>query len=224
MKELRKSWDSFCLFKKWISRLFHHHNKKIAFSKTPEGKNEHTDYIGVNEYQSNVYVEFKRRILESIQVLWSNTRLNKDRESNLPLLSAVFNLMDEILEPHSVERKDFFERVNESTCSSSLEFYKSKLEEWNTEDCGSYFDWLYSFSQEEEEILNRITPNCEELAHISKALRNIFYQVLLTSYKQTLSKSTFGLSHLISSKNYAVRSNNELGAAEDKETLYVLQR
>lgn len=206
MKELRKSWESFCLFKRWVSRLFHHHNKKVINVARGDGKNEHTDAIGVAEFQAQVYAEFKKKILLAIQSLWTDVRMHTERESKLPLLASIFSLIEEILFVGNPERKDFFERAKELILRSSDEFFSQKLEEWNTDDCGSYFEMASKVSDDEEEALKAISRNCEELFYISKGIRQAFYEKLLVSYKKKLANSPFGFSYLISSKSYPVES------------------
>lgn len=205
MKELKKSWESFCLFKRWVSRLFHHHNKKVVNVARGDGKNEHTDAIGVAEFQAQVYSDFKKKILHAIQSLWTDVRVHSERDSKLPLLSSIFSLIEEMLYTGNPERKDFFERTKELVLRSSAEFFSQKLEEWNTDDCGSYFEMVARVSDEEEEALKAISRNCEELFYISKDIRQAFYEKLLVSYKKTLANSPFGFSHLISSKSYSVQ-------------------
>jgi len=221
-KELKKAWESFCLFRRWVSRLFHHHNKKIVNVARSDGKNEHTDAIGVHEFQGLVYVEFKRKILLAIQSLWADVRLHAERSQKLPLLASVFSLMEEILYTGSLERKDFFDRAKELVVLSSEQFFGQKLEEWGTDDCGSYFEMVARVSEEEEEVLKLITRNCEELFYIAKALRQVFYEKLLVSSKKSLASSPFGFSHLVATKSYPVDPHHP-GAAPHQEALLVVQ-
>ena len=204
LKELHNAWSSYGLFKKWVSRLFHHHNKKIALYKQSDGKNEHTDYLAVAEFRNSVYTELKKRVLASIISVWSKARAHEDRDANLALLNSILSLLEEILDDKSVERKEFFERASEVMLKTSEEFYSGKLKEWNTDDCGSYFDWLDKFASEEEEILQSISKNSEELVHICTAIRKMLAEIFLQAYKKTLTSSHFGLSHLLSTKNFAV--------------------
>lgn len=83
IREMDKAWLSYGVFKKWVSRLFHHHNKKISLVKQVEGRNEHTDAIAINEFRNQVYAEFKRRLLTSILLVWHKVRIHEDREINL---------------------------------------------------------------------------------------------------------------------------------------------
>jgi hypothetical protein len=173
-----------------------------------DGKSEHTDTIGVTEFQAQVYAEFKKKILHSIQSLWTDVRVHSERESKLPLLASVFSLIEEILYIGNPERKDFFDKVSEVILRSSNEYFGQKIEEWNTDDCGSYFEMVSKVSDEEEEVLRAVSRNCEELLRISKEIRKIFFAKLLDSYKKTLANSPFGFAHLIGSKNYAVVAIN----------------
>ena len=86
---------------------------------------------------------------------------------------------------------------------ASEDFYYSKLREWNTDDCGSYFEWLDSLSKDEQEILNSISENSQELNLISANIRNRFYQILIVDYKQTLVNSPLGFQHLMTSSNFS---------------------
>ena len=108
---MKKAWDSYGVFKKWVSRLFHHHNKKISLCKQVEGRNEHTDAIAVGEFRNQIYADLKRKIIASILAVWAKIRIHEERDSNLPLLTSIFGLMEEILEVSSIERKDFFEKI-----------------------------------------------------------------------------------------------------------------
>lgn len=218
MKELKKSWESFCLFKRWVSRLFHHHNKKVVNIARGDGKNDHTDAIGVAEFQAQVYTEFKKKILHAIQSLWADIRSHTERDSKLPLLASIFSLIEEMLYTGNAERKDFFERVKELVLRSSGEFFSQKLEEWNTDDCGSYFEMVARVSEEEEEALKAISRNCEELFFISKDIRHAFYEKLLVSYKKTLANSPFGFSYLITSKSYSVDLHNRRCCSKSKDS------
>lgn len=202
LDELRKAWESFGIFKKWVSRLFHHHNKKVGLYKNTDGRNEHTDYIAVAEFRSIVYMELKKRILAAVLTVWGKARIGEDRENNLKLLGSTFGMLNEILEPGSFERKEFFERARDAIVKGSEDYYVERLKGWNTDDCAAYFEWLDGFSDQEEEILTMLSKICDELAFIANAVRNSFCQLLLSNYKSVLVSSPIGLSHLISTNNY----------------------
>lgn len=197
-----KAWLSYGVFKKWVSRLFHHHNKKISLVKQVEGRNEHTDAIAINEFRNQVYAEFKRRLLTSILLVWHKVRIHEDRETNLQNLVAIYSLLEEVLEISSVERKDFFDKMSDLIVRASDEYYSLKQREWNTDDCGSYFNWLDNFSRDEEEILTLISQCSSELRNIAQTVRSKFYSTLLADYKNTLTQSQFGLQFMIHNRNY----------------------
>lgn len=207
MQEMKKAWDSFGIFKRWVSRLFHHHNKKISLIKQGDGKNEHTDSIALREFRTNVYLELKRRILASLLTIWTKIRIDEDREFLIPLLISSFALIDQILEYNTIERKEFFERVNELIVKASEDLYNIKLRDWNTDDCGSYFDWLKLFSQQEEEVFSQIALINPELNQIVGGIRVKFYNTLIVSYKPTLLESTLGIAYLIGNDKYAALRN-----------------
>lgn len=222
LQELIRTWESFGLHKKLVSHLFHHHNKKISLLKN-EGRNEHTNAIALREYRNNVYLPLKDHILRSIEEVWAKIRKQDEREDLIPLLISAFRLLDQILDQGNIERKDFFDRVNQRLQKNSRLFFEAKLTEWNTDDCGSYFDWLSDFSRQEEDILNQMAPINIELGHISSTLRNDFYQILIQRYKPTLAESALGFSHLISTDNYgALRNIKKLLSLykDDMSTMY----
>lgn len=223
LMEMRKCWESYGLFKKWVSRLFHHHNKKVSVIRQADGRNEHTDAISLSEFRNQIYIELKRRIVASILGVWHNARIHQDREANLDLLASVLLILDEILDQKSMERKEFFEKLAELLFSETEEFYNSKLKEWKTDDCGSYFEWLDAFSKEEEEILAQACQNIDELQTISHELRKIFFNLLLANYKVTLSTSSLGFSYLLANKNFPVSVASSSGDEEDQEAVHVLQ-
>lgn len=193
-----------------ISHLFHHHNKKIALIKN-DGRNEHTNAISLREYRNCVYQSLKDHILKSLEVVMEKIRRQEDKETLGPLLISSFRLLDQILDQGSIERKDFFERVNQRLQKDSSAFFEGKLTEWNTDDCGSYFDWLSDFSKHEEDILNQIATINTELSHITGNIRSAFYQILIQRYKPILADSPLGFSHLVSRDNYsALRSIKRL--------------
>ena len=199
-----RAWENYGIFKRWVSRLFHHHNKKVALYRNVEGKSEHTDHIAVAEFRTQIYLELKRRLIFAILGVWMSIRTNIERETMVPLIHSVFRLLDEILDLKSSERKDFFEKASEQFIRSSEEYFNIKLKEWKTDDAGSYFEWLDKFSTEEEEIVSDIGLICEELSVISKEVRKSFYDILLAAYKPRLVESEFGFHHLIKNKNYPV--------------------
>ena len=204
---MKKAWESFGIFKRWVSRLFHHHNKKISLIKQGEGRNELTDNIALREFRTNVYLELKRRILASLLTIWTKIRIGDDREVLIPLLISTFSILDQILEFNTIERKEFFERVNELMLKASEDLYSIKLREWNTEDCGSYFDWLRDFFKQEEEVFSEVASINQELNHIIGVIRIKFYNMLIVSYKSTLIESPLGLSYLINNDKYAALRN-----------------
>ena len=207
LQELKKAWESFGIFKRWVSRLFHHHNKKISLIKQGEGRNEHTDNIALREFRTNVYLELKRRILASLLTIWTKIRIDEDREFLIPLLISSFQIIDQVLEYSTIERKEFFERVNELIVKASEDLYQIRLRDWNTDDCGSYFDWLKDFSQKEEEVFSQISTINPELNHIVGSIRVKFYTTLIVSYKSTLVESPLGFSYLLANDKFAALRN-----------------
>lgn len=207
LQELKKAWESFGIFKRWVSRLFHHHNKKISLIKQGEGRNEHTDCIALREFRTNVYLELKRRILSSLLTVWTKIRIDEDRELLKPLVYSAFQIIDQLLEHNTIERKEFFERVNELILKASEDLYHIKLRDWNTEDCGGYFDWLREFSQKEEEVFSMLSSINQELNQIVGGIRSKFYLMLIVSYKQTLLESPLGLAYLIANDKFAPLRN-----------------
>jgi Cullin family len=204
LREMVRAWENFGIFKKWVSRLFHHHNKKVALYRNIDGKSEHTDHIAVSEFRTQIYLELKRRLIFAILGVWMSIRTNIERELMVPLIHSMFKLLDEILDMKSAERKDFFEKASEQIISSSEEYFNIKLKEWKTDDAASYFDWLDKFSRDEEEIISDIGLICEELSVITKEVRKSFYETLLAAYKPRLVESEFGLHYLIKNKNHSV--------------------
>lgn len=202
--EFKKAWDCFCILKERVSRLFHHHNKKVVLYKQNDGRNEHTDHLALYEFQRNLYLDLKKKILGAMLQVLARVRNHQDRPANLILLASVFRLIEAFLEPNSPERRDLYEKVKEMLHRSSEEYYRQKLTEWNTDDCGAYFEWLNELSLEEEDNQNQISTNSPEMVQIIAGMRTIFYQILVESYKMTLVKSQFGLAHLLTSKNYPV--------------------
>ncbi len=175
--------------------------------KLSEGKNEHTDNIALREFRTNVYLELKRRILASLLTIWTKIRIDEDRESLVPLLISAFQIIDQVLEMNTIERKEFFERVNELILKASEDLYSIRLRDWNTDDCGSYFDWLKDFSNKEEEVFSQISVINAELKHIVSSIRVKFYTTLIVSYKPTLEASPLGLAFLIASDKFAALRN-----------------
>lgn len=206
LREIVRAWDNYGIFKKWVSRLFHHHNKKVALYRNVDGKSEHTDHIAVSEFRTQIYLELKKRLIFAILGVWMSIRTNIDREIMVPLIHSIFRLLDEILDSKSPERKDFFEKASEQIIRSSEEYFNIKLKEWKTDDAGSYFEWLDKLSKDEEEIISEIGPICEELGIITKEVRKSFYETLLAAYKPRLVESEFGFHYLIKNKNYSVAS------------------
>ena len=222
LQELKKAWESFGIFKRWVSRLFHHHNKKISLIKQGEGRNEHTDSIALREFRTNVYLELKRRILASLLTIWTKIRIDEDRELLIPLLYSSFHIIDQILEQNTIERKEFFERVNELILKESEHLYQIKLRDWNTDDCGGYFDWLKDFSEKEEEVFSILSPINAELNHIIGSIRSKFYNMLIVSYKPTLLESPLGLRYLIANDKYAPLRNIKILLTFYKDDLSIL--
>lgn len=66
--EYKKAWESFTIFKKWIARLFHHHNKKLSMKS--DGKNEHSDQMAVWEFRNQSFNELKSPLIISLLNLW----------------------------------------------------------------------------------------------------------------------------------------------------------
>lgn len=206
LQELKKSWDSFGLFKRWVSRLFHHHNKKIDLIKN-QGRSENTDVIALREFRTNIYLDMKRRLNSALITVWTKIRDDEERDNLISLLVSSFRLLDQILDRGSIERKEFFDKINDSIQKVSEEFYTKKLKEWNTEDCGSYFEWLSKFSTLEEDTLNQVSEVTPELGHIAANIRNKFYNILIVSYKPTLVSSSLGFQHLLTTNNYQALRN-----------------
>lgn len=205
-----------------MSRLFHHHNKKITLVKLSEGKNEHTDNIALREFRTNVYLELKRRILASLLTIWTKIRIDEDRESLVPLLISAFQIIDQVLETNTIERKEFFERVNELILKASEDLYSIRLRDWNTDDCGSYFDWLKDFSGKEEEVFSQISVINPELKQIVSSIRVKFYTTLIVSYKPTLLTSPLGLPFLIAKDKFAALRNIKHILAFYKDDLTII--
>lgn len=172
-----------------------------------QGRSENTDVIALREFRTNIYLDMKRRLNNSLLTIWAKIREDEERDDLISLLISSFRLLDQILDRGSIERKEFFDKINDSVQKASEEFYAKKLKEWNTEDCGSYFDWLSRFSFLEEDLLNQISEVTPELGHISANIRNRFYHILIVSYKPTLAHSPLGFQYLIMKNNYPALRN-----------------
>ena len=71
LKELNSSWESFNLFRKWISRLFHHYNKNTQLHYQ---KSLHTNFLSIDEFKNKVFFEFRYEIVSSLCRLLQDIR------------------------------------------------------------------------------------------------------------------------------------------------------
>ena len=71
LKELNSSWESFSLFRKWISRLFHHYNKNTELHYQ---KSLHTNFLSIEEFKNKVFFEFRYEIVSSLCKLLQDIR------------------------------------------------------------------------------------------------------------------------------------------------------
>lgn len=77
LEEFKKAWSSFSLFKRWISRLFHHYNKNTEIHCQ---KQLHSDNLSVEEFKKRVLFEFKGDIIEGIATKLTLLRQKKFRD------------------------------------------------------------------------------------------------------------------------------------------------
>lgn len=52
LREFNQSWNSYSLFRKWISRLFHHYNKNTDIHCQ---KKLHSNYLSIEEYKKRIF-------------------------------------------------------------------------------------------------------------------------------------------------------------------------
>lgn len=63
LSELIKSWTTYELLRKWISRFFHSYNKMT----TTHHKNKlHSNTLSLEEYKNSVFAQFRIQIIDGL--------------------------------------------------------------------------------------------------------------------------------------------------------------
>lgn len=71
IREFNQSWTSYSLFRKWISRLFHHYNKNTDIHCQ---KQLHTNNLSIEEFKKRIFFEFRSDLIQSSCVKMTDLR------------------------------------------------------------------------------------------------------------------------------------------------------
>ena len=109
LDELIKSWETYELLKKWISRFFHSYNK---MTEVHHKKKIHSDTLAIEEFKKIVFIQFRFHIENSLMLLIEEIRGGEDvkliaYKSNLRKVFGIFR--DLFIEGTQDRTKIFFE-------------------------------------------------------------------------------------------------------------------
>lgn len=253
LEEFKKAWNSFSLFKKWISRLFHHYNKNTEIHCQ---KQLHSDNLSVEEFKKRILFEFKgdiiegvamkltllrqskfRHLTEQVQITGkqsrTQTRMQRDISENLTaddpngmmieksdnmydgfqlqdnetvqLLKDCLKVFTEVLPPKSNERTLIYGKLNEKLLEKSLQTFEQHQDYIGNFECEDYVKFAKLMKQDEQDLIGRIFEGNESLAFINTNISDLYYEVMLRNYAQTLVIQKYGFAWLLENEKLEVK-------------------
>jgi len=235
LKELNASWESFSLYKKWISRLFHHYNKNTDIHCQ---KTLHTNFLSIEEFKNKIFFEFRNEVVNSLCKILTEIRnfyfvnvseeiqrlnslggdaANMDIEDNIVneesqnveekiiTLKAVLHLFTQILLEKTNERNMVYNQLNEKFLNETKYFFKKNISSKKGFDCKSYLKFAKNLRNLENDFFGRMFEGNESMQFILDNLKRVFYEEVLLQYANELITTDFGYVWLVENKDFEVR-------------------
>lgn len=209
LKEIKQSWDSFNLFRRWISRLFHHYNKNTPLYCQ---QSNHTDSLSREEFKALVFGRYKKELRDSFSnvltdirgdTLFSDNIISKSSDK-INLLQSILSLFEELLEEKAADRGAFYNNLNAQLEDDTKTFLLQRVDSWSEHDCTGYLKLAKQLKVSEESILARVFENRQSFQFIRENLGRIFYNVVLKAYCPVLLEDERGFVHLFSTAHKEV--------------------
>ena len=201
LDELIKSWETYELLKKWISRFFHSYNK---MTEVHHKKKIHSDTLAIEEFKKIVFIQFRFHIENSLMLLIEEIRGGEDvkliaYKSNLRKVFGIFR--DLFIEGTQDRTKIFFE-LKTKILEMTESYLNHKQNSWDVTDCSTYFSNVESLINFEEDFFNDILEGNNSLRFIGESVVQLLYEKLIDEYRHQFVQSELGIKHFIVTKDY----------------------